>query len=636
MKRILNILLLALCLTACKGEKTPVPSPEVPAFPEVKDYFINAGEYVEINFEANMDWIITIPTSQSAWFYIDDNGIKSYRVSGKASAVTVKICAVDMEEKYDLRTCVVTLSYGAESRDIATVSILPEERILAVYPGLYDSRGQYEFATEPVTDLNLTWPNGLANYILPVKIIANFDWSIESSHPEWMELDMTSSVEGESVIMIKGVPSAYPLDNQSGTLTFLDVKTGEAISRKAISIDGCRDIVRVDCNEDVIELNILGQYSNGSGSLSSEGCIAYLTATEGSEIIANAPWVKISGSELSSGNVINDKVFHISADRNFEAERTAELLAVPGYVLSGLDRNNLSAETVEKYRFARVHQSGVKPGENWGVITPVNDSYTMAVVGGGVYRLDALDPVYAELSQNLNTEEIYSVCFYDANSAEEIILNVSAEYESVSYISDYYQEEKTSDDNLAVKYPSESDKSTLMFDIWYFENGYHSVVVLRDKSGNAVAAIRLSLDYSFWPEVEYTDIRFVMEDSIVDGDDSMMPKNVVLEQLTSGSLYEQYKEYGIPVWRLVYKSADSAYNAMIYVPPFPADDSDSIDIEKGAEAWLSAESGCTTEKKIWLHVKMNDKSPELGKVSRIVLKTGDKPLFVLQCERQFI
>lgn len=660
--RLISILAMAMmAIQACGPKETPVtPTDPDPVFPSSTEKNIKAGERADFNVTANLDWEISIPSSASQYFYIDDAGAKSYKIKGKAGSVSFAICAENVSGNYEMRVCKVTMKMGSQSKEIATVNLLPEVRTISVYTaktnedGTFISSGSSEYVYNETasTSLHLTWPAGLSRYMLPIEIASSFSWSIPENYPSWMELSKTSGADGRTAIVISGKATAYPLDDAEGRIEFIDSNDRQVIASIPVKIDGCKNFIRVDCETELIELNLLGAYSQ-NGGWNTEGCRVIVTATPDSGIISlqqengklsyvKDGWVIVTPDPNPAGpEVVQDRVFHILSGENKGAERSAVLLALPGSMLSSIKPEDLIAadgssvkEEYSGYVFARLVQAGKDPAGNWGIISPVNSKYTMAVKGGGILRTAATDGLYEAINTKFGTDEIYSVYYNNWYSSEDVAINIDEEFTECEFLTPSL--EKDWDEYLGIVYPDQANQKIFRLGINYFEDEFESVAVFR-KEGKVLAAIICRMSSGYWPDVKYTDIHFTITDYITDPSDpeGLMPKGVILEEIKSGSLYDKYREYDIPVWRMVYQEANPR-NTMIYVPPFPANSSESIEISDDAREWLKAEGAITENSKTYLTVTMRGDAPEKGTTGVLVLKGGNRPLFVLQCERPFI
>lgn len=672
MKKTIYLLLafVSLAVAACGPKVDPQPKPDPdpdPVFPSVVEKVLSPGQSVTISFNANLDWEASIPTNLSTYFYIDDNGVPAYKVKGQKGSATVKICTIAVEGDFSQHDCALSLKMGGKTQTIAKITIKPEDRSITVFAakkneyGLFIPTGDggYEYQTSAASSLLLEWPDGLSSYTLPIRVDANFQWSVTMDYPKWMDLSVTSSKDESTPVVIKGVSTEYPLDDAEGKLTFIDPVSGTTVLEMPITIKGCKDKIEFDCETYVIDLNILGEY-NLNGSWVAEGCPATLTATLDSEVIPvevydgkfsynPSSWVKIDYSfphQDPTADVVQERICHVRAGQNNSADREAVLLAIPGYILSTIDlekdlfNSDRSAinDRFKAYVCASVRQVGLDPTKGWGVISPVNNDVVMAVNGGGMERTQPSDNSYARLFDKYGCDEIYTVLYNNQYSSEYVDIAITEDYDNVFFAGRSGQETQ-SDSNVEFVVPSGNSK-LFRLNIQSFEDNYETCLVLR--SGNKVKALVICrMSSTYWPMTDYRDIYFTMIDVVKDDKEmaeEMLPKNVELFEVKSGEIYEKYARYGIPVWKLVYQDIYSARNAMLYVPPFQYMNAEAIEINP-AQKWISMESGVTDQSgqaKAYIHVSMNQKYPEEGNEGYIVLKGAGRPVFVLICERTFM
>lgn len=651
----------ALCLFAGCTPKVAPPQPE-PVFPEVMEKNFQSGTSAEFFFNANLDWELSIPVEYTRWFYFDDNGFRSSVLRGEKGLSSAIIHAVDVDGNFDVRRASVEMTMGGRTQTVYRMNLMPAQRTIALFEALKDEKGSYTlfdgsdyvYSDTPCTELHLTWPAELVSYMLPMKVVSNFSWGLAIDYPKWMKPSITNSASGSDAMVIKGNANHYPEDQDGGKLRFVDVNSAETVYEIPIRIDGCKDIARVKCDDDIIGFNIAGQY-NQNGSWISSGCNVELLSMKGAAIIAleivdgkmyymKDGWVKITEepSAQASKAVVSEVSYRINADRNTSVDRDAVLLGLPAWIMKSVDlengllnpdRTDLKAE-YQKYMFAKVHQAGLDPTRPWGVLSPVNTVYTMALQGGGLEPALETEPDYKALSEKYSTEEIYVLSYNNWFSYEKVLISTQSSFDSARYLDMTAGEESDESLYLELSYPEEGVNDIFRVDVSMFDEEARQAVVLRN-GDDVVAVIKCVMSESYWPETGYRDIYFSIMDSMSVVDEELMPKGVTLQELTSGEVYDKYAEYGIPVWRIVYDSPESKYNAMINVPPYPADNENSIFIDESVRGWLSAEGGFTEQDKAYLHIGMSDKYPESGKSSVVVLYGGGRPLFALECVRNF-
>lgn len=651
----------ALCLFAGCNPKVEPPQPE-PVFPEVMERNFQSGSSAEFFFNANLDWELSIPVEYTRWFYFDDNGFKSSVLRGGQGLCSAIIHAVEVEGNFDVRRACVEMTMGGRKQTVYRMNLMPSQRTIALFEALKDEKGSYTifdgsdyvYSDTPSTELHLTWPVELVSYMLPMKVVSNFSWGLAIDYPKWMRPSVTNSSSDSEAMVIKGNANHYPEEAERGVIRFVDVNSAETVFEIPIEIDGCKDIARVKCDDSVINFNIAGQYKQ-NGSWVSTGCNVDFLSMKGSDIIAleitdgkmyyrKDGWVKISaaGGSQASKAIVDEVSYTINAERNTSVDREALLLAIPAWIVRTVDLENgllVSDRTAlkpeyQKYMFAKVHQAGLDPTRPWGVLSPVNTVYTMALQGGGLEPALETDPDFKTLSEKYSTEEIYVLSYNNWFSYEKVLISTQSSFDTARYLDMTAGEESDESLYLELSYPEEGVNDIFRVDVSMFDEEVHQAVVLRS-GDDVVAVIKCVMSESYWPETGYRDIYFSIIDSMSEIDEELMPKGVTLQEITSGEVYDKYAEYGIPVWRIAYDSPESKYNAMINVPPYPADNENSIFIDESVRGWLSAEGGFTEQEKAYLHISMKAEHPESGKSSVVVLYGGGRPLFALECVRNF-
>ena len=172
-------------VVAC--EKNPEPEKIAPVFPsEVIEQNVEAGATVEVTFDANQDWELSIPAAEQNKYWLDDAGVPASKVTGKAGAQTVSVVFSE-DQYYDANVlCEVTLSMGGQSKVIAKFTRLAINRTLEVYVAEKTDWGfKSTYATEKATALELVTFEGDPTYTQRIKVVANFNWNL--SLPEWCE-----------------------------------------------------------------------------------------------------------------------------------------------------------------------------------------------------------------------------------------------------------------------------------------------------------------------------------------------------------------------------------------------------------------------------------------------------------------
>lgn len=184
----------------------------VPNFPElIEDYAVEPGSTQEIVFTPNLDWKVSIPSEIRQWFWIKDGSFTAVELSGQASAepVTVFIGVTPNAEFDKNHTCEVTLEMGDTSKVIAKYMLPAKNKTLQVYAAKPSADGGFEMAADSVSyvyeeaaKLELIWSAADAEFMLPIQVEANCEWSVEL--PEWAEMNIPETTYGVIDLVLKG------------------------------------------------------------------------------------------------------------------------------------------------------------------------------------------------------------------------------------------------------------------------------------------------------------------------------------------------------------------------------------------------------------------------------------------------
>lgn len=198
-----------------------------PAFPElIENYAVEPGSTQEIVFTPNMDWKISIPSELRQWFWIQDGAFKVSELKGGVSAdpITVYIGVTETPDFDKNLSCEVTLEMGESSMVVAKYMLPAKEKTLEVFAAMKVSDSEFELAddgisyvysVEEATDLALIWSEIDMDFRLPVKVVANFNWTVEI--PEWMEVNVPETTTGVVELVLKG----ESISGDSGKVKFL-------------------------------------------------------------------------------------------------------------------------------------------------------------------------------------------------------------------------------------------------------------------------------------------------------------------------------------------------------------------------------------------------------------------------------
>ena len=401
---------LAACLAALASCRKPEPENKVPVFPtEVINQTVTPGESVEIAFEPNMAWVLSISGDGSGnYFWIDDAGMKATTVSGKADGrIVVKVVFSDDEEFDKNRVCDVTLTMGTESKKIATITRLALNRTLETYAGV---AGEYEFteefSQETFTEAELVTFAGITDYTLPVRVVSNYPWEIVL--PSWLKAvnldDMSEVAEGgpgTTDLLLTAVISNKVISGQEANVRFIDKNNVGASNEVKIVLPDVSSRLEHEINS--TQFNKEGHVLLPSGSYVEGTAVAYVLAVKGMTAmsvewlgeyydIKEADWVNIEiGEYYEDASPLQVIDVTVGVDANQGEVRYADLFFFPvsmGEVSIDdifTDDGSAIKPGFEQYCAGRLVQEGDRPS----YIIPVSSKELRDEVG--VY-FSVLDP----------------------------------------------------------------------------------------------------------------------------------------------------------------------------------------------------------------------------------------------------
>ena len=231
------------------NEETPIDN--TPKFPElVTDNDVVPGSELTLTIQPNMAWSISVPKECYEWFKIQDGKFKVQTLSGVSSdtPVEIRIWTTD-EESFSLRSCQIKMTMGGETKIIAEYTLRAKEKSVEAYLASKTETGAFEYADgsyvyedAPMTSddvIELVWDANEKRYVFPVKVVANFEWSVE--WPEWALADIDADTKiGTTVFDVYGVSSRLPMENTDGEISF---RSGETVIKTfKVRIPGSKDI----------------------------------------------------------------------------------------------------------------------------------------------------------------------------------------------------------------------------------------------------------------------------------------------------------------------------------------------------------------------------------------------------------
>ena len=327
-----------------------------PVFPENKVVkTLSAGESTDIEFEANQEWTLKVQGDGAGnYFGIIDEGIMETSVSGKAGHQTVTV-GFSADEDFDVdRVCAVVLEMGGESREIAQLTKMRGNRVLNVYAAVVDefdfkkNGDSYEYPEETASSLTLVTFAGKTTYSLPIKVVSNFKWLLNTDS-QYVNASVTeANADGEETEVLLTLTTDVSL--AAGATIDIKFLTSEEEGAPAytyqLTIPAFGQRMEID-NQSTLHFNKEGQLLMPTGSFADQPGICYVLGPKGSKIKALewnaekgwyetsfASWVHADLPFDDEKGYLQNAIGQITVDANDGAERYADLIVLPASLTS--------------------------------------------------------------------------------------------------------------------------------------------------------------------------------------------------------------------------------------------------------------------------------------------------------------
>ena len=543
----------ALVAVSCKPD-APVEETK-PVFPQSKEYNVAPGATLELNFNANMDWELTVPENTFQWFWIQDGVFKVYRLNGRAGDQVVSI-GVSSTEEFDVdRTCDVTLKMGGQEQVIARLVRSAKEKTVTLYSvkvvdgeiQFLEDGSDYLYNETEAENLELVWTG--ADFRLPIKVEANHNWTVRT--PEWAQIDVPEMGVGVNAVNIMGVPSEYPLDPAQGKVQFM---SGEKVLKEyAISIPGCKDIFsyKMDMSLSEIEFNYAGQIRVATGFI--EGpATGYISGAADARVLAvskdgdaysaQAPsWLTLEVADYDAAEgaeVLQERFFSVSAALNEGENRYAALFCLPPTVT--VAASELFDGSGVKSEYAQYMIPVTQLSSDQEFVAMLSNPSSMATAGA-TFTVSEDDALKTMFGQSRYAYELVYTNQYARDEARMMFTSPVTSYK----VFDAAQQDMTSSESFFLTVTLDEDMLGGVIDM-VSETAAEGYVVFYGATENVLAVIKCIFDPEEVIE-DVVDVKFI-------GDSEMYAPMIgaTLEDVSQNAEFSKYKEGNALLYHLQY------------------------------------------------------------------------------------
>lgn len=223
----------------------------------------------------------------------------------------------------------------------------------------YGEDGEYAWSDKAVETVELAWLG--ADFRMPVMVDAKCDWDVVL--PEWVTAETPEKTTGKVSLVLRGVPSKYPLEDTKGKVTF---KLGDNVLKELeIMIPGCQDIMTfsIDMSLAELEYNYIGEINTSTGYIEvpATGHLfgvkdvrVFAVETTGGKVGAENPdWftIEMTGWNTASGaDVLQERTLTFRVTENAGDARSAVLFFLPPSIKNKAEELfNADASVKEEY-----------------------------------------------------------------------------------------------------------------------------------------------------------------------------------------------------------------------------------------------------------------------------------------------
>lgn len=476
---------------------------------------------------------------------------------------------------------------------------IPSAKEVKVYSAIvsegeleYGEGGDYAWTQSTVEAVSLEWLG--SDFRMPVRVESKCDWTMEL--PEWLSAEIVSSDEeaagktaGVRTVVLKGVPSEYPLEETSGKVTF---KFGQTdIHEFDVTIPGCKDILIWSVNMGLTELdfNAAGYLKTALGYedtpvsgtvLGSSSVEVFAVERVGGKFYVSGEedpsWINIEVSAYNTADaapVLQERSVSVTVDENTGDERSAVIVFAPYNFWGKL--SNLFTEDMtqvkEEYAGNVIEVRQLSNDVEYIMMSSTEEE--MASMGASFASVDETKAA-ALTAQFGQTSYVYTMSYEYIYSRDNAWMNLARPYSSLKYYDSTYAD-KTGDSDFWLSYVAGNEDGTYGQFLMYSsteelpEEPSTGYAVFYDSNGNVLAIVEcispkapepvLPPDDGDTPE---EDVKEDISREFIVNASSAINKGAKLERITAGPTYnselESIGNAGAEVWLLTLPDYDTS------------------------------------------------------------------------------
>ncbi len=442
----------------------------------------------------------------------------------------------------------------------------------------YGEDGEYAWSDKAVETVELAWLG--ADFRMPVMVDAKCDWDVVL--PEWVTAEAPEKTTGKVSLVLRGVPSKYPLEDTKGKVTF---KLGDNVLKELeIMIPGCQDIMTfsIDMSLAELEYNYIGEINTSAGYIEvpATGHLfgvkdvrVFAVETTGGKVGAENPdWftIEMTGWNTASGaDVLQERTMTFRVAENAGDARSAVLFFLPPSIKNKAEELfNADASVKEEYSSyaVAVSQGSMNYDEYLTVHENPDAEFDYSFEKASSDKASQLAALYGA------TDFVYVLTYESPYCRDDAYLTMAVPFASYEVFAEgewlaYTNAGETNNYGVIDMYKEMELPTEPVVGHVVFYNSVSEVLAIVECVSPFKEEVIVTPPEDLGDVItdEYGN-EFIRIDSYFTDPEAAKAAGIKLYECVKGTYYDQYMEFECPILLLEYDSLDDVAELTLPVP----------------------------------------------------------------------
>ena len=442
----------------------------------------------------------------------------------------------------------------------------------------YGEDGEYAWSDKAVETVELAWLG--ADFRMPVMVDAKCDWDVVL--PEWVTAETPEKTTGKVSLVLRGVPSKYPLEDTKGKVTF---KLGDNVLKELeIMIPGCQDIMTfsIDMSLAELEYNYIGEINTSTGYIEvpATGHLfgvkdvrVFAVETTGGKVGAENPdWftIEMTGWNTASGaDVLQERTLTFRVTENAGDARSAVLFFLPPSIKNKAEELfNADASVKEEYSSyaVAVSQGSMNYDEYLTVHENPDAEFDYSFEKASSDKASQLAALYGA------TDFVYVLTYESPYCRDDAYLTMAVPFASYEVFAEgewlaYTNAGETNNYGVIDMYKEMELPTEPVVGHVVFYNSVSEVLAIVECVSPFKEEVIVTPPEDLGDVItdEYGN-EFIRIDSYFTDPEAAKAAGIKLYECVKGTYYDQYMEFECPILLLEYDSLDDVAELTLPVP----------------------------------------------------------------------